>query len=69
VDGATGKSETTVTALNDGQTITYEQPIDLDGHVNVHFSPTQLEVIVAQGNVGANSDGVDTNGGSGNAGY
>jgi hypothetical protein len=67
VDGATGKSETTVTMMNDGSSVTYEQLIALDGHVNVHLSATQLDVMIAQGNIGANSEGVDT--GDGDGGY
>lgn len=69
VDGATGKSETMVTKMNDGSAVTYEQLIAFDGHVNVHLSATQLEVMIAQGNIGANSNGVNNNGDSGGSGY
>jgi hypothetical protein len=68
VDGATGKSETMVTKMNDGSAVTYEQLIAFNGHVNVHLSATQLAVMLAQGNIGANSGGVD-NGNGGNGGY
>jgi hypothetical protein len=54
VDGASGKSETVVTTLNDGSTITYNQLINLDGYVNVHLSTTELATLVAQGDVGNN---------------
>lgn len=57
VDGATGRSETTVTALNDGTPITYEELIAFDGHVNIHKSATELSVMLAQGNVGSNASG------------
>lgn len=55
VDGATGTSETMVTMLNDGTPITYEELIAFDGHVNVHKSATELAVMIAQGNIGANA--------------
>ena len=57
VDGATGRSETSVTALNDGTAITYEELIAFNGHVNVHLSAAQLQVMIAQGNIGSNSQG------------
>jgi hypothetical protein len=62
LDGATGKSETMVTKMNDGSNVTYEQLIALDGHVNVHLSATELQVMIAQGNIGSNSNGVANNG-------
>jgi hypothetical protein len=68
VDGATGRSETTVTKMNDGSAVSYEQLLTLDGHVNVHLSATQLDVMIAQGNIGANSSGL-SNGNSGGSGY
>ena len=57
VDGATGMSETTVVQLNDGTPITYEELINFDGHVNIHKSATDLSVMIAQGNIGANATG------------
>src|SRR5690606_38283246 len=45
VEGATGMSETTVTALNDGTPITYEGLLEYDGYVNVHLSPTELSTL------------------------
>lgn len=57
VDGATGKSETIVTQFNDGKPVTYEELISYNGHVNVHKSPTELAVMLAQGNVGSNAAG------------
>lgn len=53
VDGATGKSETVVSALDDGTALTYEELLEFDGHVNVHRSPDDLSV-VAQGDIGVN---------------
>src|SRR5690606_30236077 len=55
VDGATGRSETTVTVLNNGTPITYEGLLAFDGYVNVHLSPTELSTLIAQGNIGSNS--------------
>lgn len=55
VDGATGRSETLVTELNDGTPIDYEGMINFDGHVNVHLSPTELGTRIAQGDIGSNS--------------
>lgn len=64
VDGATGRSETMVTSLNDGTPITYDELLAFDGHVNVHKSATELAVIIARGNIGANAAG--TSSGDGN---
>lgn len=55
VDGANGKSETVVNALNDGTPITYEDLIDFDGYVNVHMSETDLATLAAQGDIGSNA--------------
>lgn len=54
VDGTTGTSETTIRELDNGQPLTYNQILDLDGYVNVHLSMNQLSTIVAQGDIGAN---------------
>lgn len=54
VDGTTGMSQTTLRALDDGTALTYEDLQTIDGYVNVHLSPEQLGVIVAQGNIGSN---------------
>ena len=54
ITGSTGKSETVVTALNNGSPITYEQLINLDGYVNVHLSGTDLATLIAQGDIGIN---------------
>lgn len=54
VIGATGKSETIVSKLNDGSVITFEQLLTIDGYVNVHLSANELSTLVAQGDVGSN---------------
>jgi hypothetical protein len=54
IDGSSGKSETVVTALNDGTDISYEMLLDFDGYVNVHSSSTDLATLIAQGDVGVN---------------
>jgi hypothetical protein len=54
VDGATGTSETIVTALNSGNAITYTELINFDGYINVHSSSTDLGTLLAQGDIGDN---------------
>lgn len=54
VDGATGKSITTFTTLNDGTAITYQELLNYNGYINVHLSATELTTIVAQGDIGQN---------------
>ncbi|MEJ8803183.1 CHRD domain-containing protein [Pontibacter sp. H249] len=56
VDGNTGMSKSNVAALDDETPFGYEDVLSYDGHVNVHLSPEQLDVLVAQGNIGANAD-------------
>jgi hypothetical protein len=63
VDGATGRSETMVSKLNDGTAITYDQLITFNGHVNLHKSATELAIMITQGDIGANATG--TSGGNG----
>lgn len=65
VDGASGRSETTVTQRNDGTLITYEGLLTFDGYVNVHLSPTVLSTLIAQGNIGSNQTVTPGNGGNG----
>ncbi|HLT72702.1 MAG TPA: CHRD domain-containing protein [Cyclobacteriaceae bacterium] len=55
VEGASGRSETVVTALNDGTPISYEELIDFDGYVNVHASTSDLGTLIAQGDIGQNA--------------
>ena len=54
VVGSSGESETIVSALDDGTSITYEALIDFDGHVKVHLSESDLGTIIAQGDIGPN---------------
>lgn len=54
VNGSSGKSKTLVTQLDNGTPISYEELLDFDGYVNVHLSAAQLNVIVAQGDIGGN---------------
>jgi hypothetical protein len=55
VNGETGKSLTQVEMMNDETPVTYDQLLEIDGHVNVHLSPEDFTV-VASGNVGMNAD-------------
>lgn len=55
VNGETGRSETTVTALKDGTAITYEGLIAYNGHVNIHKSVAEIAIMIAQGNIGSNA--------------
>ena len=54
VNGTTGMSVTSVSALNDDSAVTYDQLINYNGHINVHLSPTQLATRIAQGDIGSN---------------
>ena len=54
VDGTTGMGTVTVSALNDGTMITYDQLLAYNGYVNVHLSSSELGTIVAQGDIGQN---------------
>ncbi|GLB48441.1 CHRD domain-containing protein [Neptunitalea lumnitzerae] len=54
VDGSTGMSSVTVSALDDGTAITYEQLLDFDGYINVHASANDLATLIAQGDIGQN---------------
>ncbi|RDI58163.1 CHRD domain-containing protein [Flavobacterium glaciei] len=55
VNGTTGKSETSVSKLNNGTAITYDMLLDFNGYINVHQSATNLSTIIAQGNIGSNT--------------
>jgi hypothetical protein len=55
VNGATGLSYTQVNQLNSGETITYNELVEFNGHVNVHLSSEEITTIVAQGDIGSNS--------------
>ena len=54
VNGSTGGSATTVTRLDDGTPISFNDFLNFDGYINVHLSANELETIVAQGDIGEN---------------
>lgn len=60
VNGADGKSETVVGAMNDGTAVSYEDLLSIDGYVNVHQSATDLATLIAQGDIGQNELTGDT---------
>ena len=49
-------STTIVTALDDGTPITFEELIQYNGHVSIHQNADHMEIILAQGNIGANAE-------------
>jgi hypothetical protein len=55
VKGSSGRSSTNLTQLDDGTSMTWDQFNDFNGYVNVHLSASQLNVIIAQGNIGSNA--------------
>jgi len=72
IDGATGMSTTTVTKMNDGTAITFEQLAAFNGHVNIHKSAAEIQIMIAQGNIGVNATPTPDPGpigGYGNGGY
>lgn len=60
INGATGKSETIVKALNDDTPLTYDELLAFDGYVNVHLSASDLGTLIAQGDIGENELTGDT---------
>jgi len=50
------ESITEVTQMDNGTVITYDELITFNGYVNVHQSASDLETIIAQGNIGSNVD-------------
>ena len=54
VNGDSGMSFTHVAQLDDGSSFGYANIETFDGYINVHLSPENLAVIVAQGNIGTN---------------
>lgn len=55
VDGASGISRTQIEETDAGNSLTYNDILDIDGYVNVHLSSSDLTV-VSQGNIGSNSE-------------
>ncbi|MGC1514555.1 MAG: CHRD domain-containing protein [Maribacter sp.] len=60
VNGATGISKTHVEALNDGTAFGFQDVLTVDGYINIHLSAADLATLVAQGNIGANEDAMNT---------
>lgn len=54
IDGATGIGKTSVTKLNSGTAITYDELLNFDGYLNVHLSEANLGTLIAQGDIGQN---------------
>jgi hypothetical protein len=54
IDGSKGTSETIVTKLNNGTSISYSELLMLNGYVNVHVGTTDLATLIAQGDIGEN---------------
>jgi protein tyrosine phosphatase (PTP) superfamily phosphohydrolase (DUF442 family) len=54
VNGDTGLSKTNVSKLNDGTAFGYDQVLTYNGYINFHKSATELNVLVAQGDIGQN---------------
>jgi hypothetical protein len=55
VNGATGLSQTEVSAYDDGTEVSYADLLEYDGYINVHLSAAELGIIVAQGDIGSNA--------------
>ncbi len=53
VSGTTGQSTTTITQTDAETSITFEELMNFDGHINLHRSPDDLTVI-AQSDIGGN---------------
>lgn len=60
VNGTTGMSKTNVATLADGEMFGYAEVLNYDGYINVHFSAEELEILVAQGDIGQNELTGDT---------
>ena len=56
VVGDTGMSWTDMDSFDDGSNLNYAMLDNYDGYVNVHKSAEELDVIVAQGDIGVNAD-------------
>ena len=49
-------STTIVATMDDGSPINYDELIDFDGHLNIYESEVLDDVIIAQSNIGSNSN-------------
>lgn len=56
VIGETGIGKTNVTALDNGDSLSYDQLILHEGYLDVHQSSTDLSIIIAEGNIGASDE-------------
>lgn len=54
VNGASGKSITTVRKLDDGTAITYDNLLVFDGYLNIHESLLNIGNVICHGNIGSN---------------
>lgn len=50
------EGHTVVSKLDNGNSISYEGLLQLDGHISIHKSPNDLDTIVAVANIGANAN-------------
>ncbi|WP_075351423.1 CHRD domain-containing protein [Algoriphagus marinus] len=56
VNGTSGMSMTNIVTLDDMTAITFDELLAFNGYINVHLSMAELGVVVAQGNIGSNSN-------------
>lgn len=54
IDGDTGMSQTNVEFLDNDVPFGYDEVVEVNGYINVHLSDSQLDELVAQGNIGSN---------------
>ena len=54
VDGTSGMSTTTFSALDDGTSISYDDLLSFNGYINVHESADDLETLISQVDIGQN---------------
>ncbi len=54
VNGDTGMSKTNIAMQDDGSTFGYADVLNYNGYINVHKSASELDVLLAQGNIGSN---------------
>ncbi|MEJ1222651.1 hypothetical protein [Sediminicola sp. 1XM1-17] len=49
------ESITVVSKWDNGSPVSYEDLINFDGHLKIHQNKDHLEIVIAQGNIGANA--------------
>ncbi|MDT0293592.1 CHRD domain-containing protein [Mesonia ostreae] len=54
VEGETGMSKTNIAMQDGGSAFGYDDVLSYNGYINVHKSATELETLLAQGNIGSN---------------